>query len=100
MYGLHISDETYKRFADILDYMNKLEREYKQLYNLDDEKSVEDREWVWAKITGAKYMFDMLNNRPELHLVLDDEDNFTWKFQIDLSAFKHVILPNRVEEDS
>lgn len=94
MYGLTFPDETYKRFQEILDYMNALEKEYRQLYNFGDHKSVEDREWVLAKISGARDMFDMLNNRPELHLVLDDEDGFTWKFQLDISAFKHM------EEDS
>lgn len=91
MYGLHISDETYKRFADIQDYMNKLEREYRQLYDLGDEKSVEDRELISAQILSARDMFNMLNNRPELHLVFDDENGFVWKIQIDLFAFEHAI---------
>lgn len=95
MMDIKIPKETCEMLTKVLTYINHLENGYRKLNDLNDGKDHrQDLEWLEAKVSAAREMFDIMICNSECVLEYDDLHE-RWTIRLDLG---NKLLAN--EEDS
>ena len=84
---IKIQQETYEMFTKVLTYINNLEDEHRELYNRKDSKDYRrDLEWLEAKISAVRELFDIAAHNSEYVLEYDDLYE-RWTIRLDLRNY-------------